>query len=146
MYRLCYCKNEYRCGNQCSIILLQNSHIADSRFAPSQWEAALHCNEAWHWLGARLESTLSQYKILIMYTDEDKESVIFHSSSLVSIRWKVIILHNMYERGLYSVPVLNIQCSTFLALLWFQHHFINGYMDIWLNSFILVIADKVHFT
>ena len=31
---------------------------ADSRFAPSQWETALHCNDVPHWLGASLESAL----------------------------------------------------------------------------------------
>ena len=31
---------------------------ADSRFAHIQWEAALLCNHASHWLGASLESTL----------------------------------------------------------------------------------------
>ena len=31
---------------------------ADSRFAPSQWETALLCNDVSHWLGARLEWTL----------------------------------------------------------------------------------------
>ena len=31
---------------------------ADSRFAPSQWETALLCNDVSHWLGARLESAL----------------------------------------------------------------------------------------
>ena len=30
----------------------------DSRFAPSQWETALLCNEVSHWLGASLESAL----------------------------------------------------------------------------------------
>ena len=29
---------------------------ADSRFAPSQWETALLCNDISHWLGASLES------------------------------------------------------------------------------------------
>ena len=29
---------------------------ADSRFAPSQWEAALLCNDVSHWLGANTES------------------------------------------------------------------------------------------
>ena len=29
---------------------------ADSRFVPSQWETALHCNDVSHWLGASLES------------------------------------------------------------------------------------------
>ena len=31
---------------------------ADCRFAPSQWETALLCNDVSHWLGARLESAL----------------------------------------------------------------------------------------
>ena len=31
---------------------------ADFRFAPSQWETALLCNDVSHWLGATLESAL----------------------------------------------------------------------------------------
>ena len=31
---------------------------AGSRFAPSQWETALLCNDVSHWLGASLESAL----------------------------------------------------------------------------------------
>ena len=31
---------------------------AVSRFAPSQWETALLCNDVFHWLGASLESAL----------------------------------------------------------------------------------------
>ena len=31
-------------------------HRADSRFAPSQWETPLLCNDVSHWLGANLES------------------------------------------------------------------------------------------
>ena len=31
---------------------------ADSRFAPSQWETSLLCNDVSHWLGASLESVL----------------------------------------------------------------------------------------
>ena len=33
-------------------------HRADSRFAPSQWETMLLCNDVSHWLGASLESSL----------------------------------------------------------------------------------------
>ena len=33
---------------------------AHSRFAPSQWETALLCNDVSHWLGASLESALSK--------------------------------------------------------------------------------------
>ena len=34
---------------------------ADSRFAPSQWETALLCNDVSYWLGANLESTLHSH-------------------------------------------------------------------------------------
>ena len=34
---------------------------ADSRFAPSQWETALLCNDVSHWLGANLETALLLY-------------------------------------------------------------------------------------
>ena len=33
-------------------------HRGDHRFAPSQWETALLCNDVSHWLGASLESAL----------------------------------------------------------------------------------------
>ena len=32
---------------------------ADSRFAPSQWQTALLCNDVFHWLGANLKSGLA---------------------------------------------------------------------------------------
>ena len=36
--------------------LEKNRHYrADSRFAPSQWETALLCNDVSHWLGARID-------------------------------------------------------------------------------------------
>ena len=34
------------------------THRADSRFAPSQWETALLCNDVSHWSGANIESAL----------------------------------------------------------------------------------------
>ena len=42
------------CGSVCHI-------RAESRFAPSQWETALLCNDVSHWLGANLESALILY-------------------------------------------------------------------------------------
>ena len=36
----------------------QYIHRANSKFAPSQWETALLCNDVSHWLGASLESAL----------------------------------------------------------------------------------------
>ena len=43
---------------------------ADSRFAPSQWETALFCNDVSHWLGTNLESALRlcmYYSIIGLY-------------------------------------------------------------------------------
>ena len=34
---------------------------AESRFAPSQWEAALHCSDISHWLGTSPESAPNSY-------------------------------------------------------------------------------------
>ena len=36
------------------------SDMTDSRLAPNQWETSLQCNAISHWLGANLESALSQ--------------------------------------------------------------------------------------
>ena len=41
------------------------AHRADSRFAPSQWEMALLCNDISHWLGESLESSLAHVLPLI---------------------------------------------------------------------------------
>ena len=43
----------YTCWPDCACICM-----ADSRFAPSQWETALLCNDVSHWLGASPESAL----------------------------------------------------------------------------------------
>ena len=40
-------------------------HRVESRFAPSQWETALLCNDVSHWLGASLESAM--YNIVQVY-------------------------------------------------------------------------------
>ena len=44
----------------------QHFYRADSRFAPSQWETALHCNNVSHWLGASLESALFLHPIKLL--------------------------------------------------------------------------------
>ena len=48
--------------NQCSDpvhrCIYASIGMADSRFAPSQWETALLCNDVSHWLDASLESVL----------------------------------------------------------------------------------------
>ena len=52
----------------CTILILISQtlwvpwkHTADSRFAPSQWETVLLCNDVSHWLGANLESALKYH-------------------------------------------------------------------------------------
>ena len=46
------------CRPFCSGLELSSAR-ADSRFAPSQWETALLCNDVSHWLGGSLESAPS---------------------------------------------------------------------------------------
>ena len=51
---------------------------ADSRFAPSQWETALLCNDVFHWLGVSLESALVFTCYVILYNiavDETTKSL-----------------------------------------------------------------------
>ena len=61
-----------RCSVSCQIVY----HRTDSRFAPSQWETALLCNDVSHWLGANLASALYHHggkygpsPIYIWYTE-----------------------------------------------------------------------------
>ena len=55
----CWCHNQ--------TLLPPNRHLclwclrADSRFAPSQWDTMVLCNDASHWLGANLESALMSH-------------------------------------------------------------------------------------
>ena len=52
---------------------------AESRFAPNQWETALHCNDVSHWLGASLESALHGYpKVTLKVMNDWFTSLLFH--------------------------------------------------------------------
>ena len=75
-------------------------HRADSRFAPSQWETALLCNDVSHWLGANLES--------VLYHDDVKTCL--------------LCLHYWhFVKGFNCIPITNVQhcaalvCSSLLA-------------------------------
>ena len=46
------------------LITLYISRV-DSRFAPSQWETALLCNDVSHWLGANLKSALKELTVFL---------------------------------------------------------------------------------
>ena len=54
----------------------QGSIRADSRFAPSQWETALLCNDFSHWLGASVESAMS----ILPIAQQSGQMEIFQSS------------------------------------------------------------------
>ena len=56
IYRIVESKYVVRCYHTSVACLIK--YRADSRFAPSQWETALLCNDVSHWLGASLESAL----------------------------------------------------------------------------------------
>ena len=47
----------------------------DSRFATSQWEMALLCNDVFHWLGASLESALEYHWVLKQVQISEKHHI-----------------------------------------------------------------------
>ena len=57
----------------------------DSRFAPSQWEMSLLCNDVSHWLGANLESALSMVKSWPVYHHWNRNVIIFTKSFYIVI-------------------------------------------------------------
>ena len=70
---------------------------ADSRFAPSQWETALLCNDVSHWLGASLESVLHFNGLMQkrqLFSDA-KETSLLHWYNIASVSPKYSI-HNKH--------------------------------------------------
>ena len=63
-----------------NLMLVFAVHRADFRFAPSQWEAVLLCNDVSRWLGASLESTLSTYSVLCYGDHLARDSLYFAAS------------------------------------------------------------------
>ena len=61
--------------------VLCNTHMADSRFAPSQWETSLQSNAVPHWLGANLESALTHNHILHMVCYHDMSTYVVIEST-----------------------------------------------------------------
>ena len=51
----------------CILLLISYINRADCRFAPSQSEAELLCNDVSRWLGANLESSLKKYATIWKY-------------------------------------------------------------------------------
>ena len=56
---------------------------ADSRFAPSQWETTLLCNDVSHWLGASLKSALMEWFLSIGRVKSDKIGAIWLHNAVV---------------------------------------------------------------
>ena len=72
---------------------------ADSRFAPSQWETTLLCNDVSHWLGTNLESALNLYlthfpldKVAVHFTDNIFKCIFLNEKVqiLIKISWKFV--------------------------------------------------------
>ena len=66
------------CCAECNRII----NRADSRFAPSQWEMALLCNDVFHWLGPR-ERERERLSLSAFLRTEDIEVHIVHISRLI---------------------------------------------------------------
>ena len=81
----------------------------DSRFAPSQWETALLCNDVSHWLGTSLDSTLpiaiSMFPCLISSTVMLVTYLGVYMLGNVPLTWKTqeerVIRHLEYEYYTY---------------------------------------------
>ena len=100
---------------QWDILLSQSQFRTDSRFAPSQWEAALLCNDVSHWLGASQESALQ-----LLNPDEYGET----EQNYVPISWDKMHLNKTY----WKVPTL-VNLYNSLSLYELQ---IDGSHHIWL--------------
>ena len=63
---------------------------ADSRFAPSQWETALLCNDVSHWLSANLESALLSFRCMDMVSQDmfcDNRAIM--KNSMTYSKWSI---------------------------------------------------------
>ena len=66
---------------------------ADSRFAPSQWETALLCNDVSHWLGASLESALHVW----FKTIDDRSWVLGLPHLMFTLHYGVSVLRTLQK-------------------------------------------------
>ena len=81
-------------------------HRVDSRFAPSQWEMALLCNNLSHWLGVSLESAMYAYiEYALGFVVLSFVVSIIHVSVLGGFKWFI------YP---YSLRLLYWHCSNWL--------------------------------
>ena len=84
-------------------------HRADSRFAPSQWETALLCNDVSRWLGASLESALKAWCAFIFGHECVQWAVVVTFPygiwcwSLLALEWTPIFTSQSIVFSLYSI-------------------------------------------
>ena len=105
---------------------------ADSRFAPSQWEMALLCNDVSHWLGANLESALC-----VAIGSKACDTVTSHWSVRARVLVALSFLRNAtpwsvlhHNRAIQSAHVLDIQKTTsYLLLLYYFISPLAKYID-----------------
>ena len=83
-------------------------HRADSRFAPSQWETALFCNDISHWLGASLESAL--YQIVFMHNLNSTWKLLYwpiqdhyHALIIRQTNRKCLQLHGKFNIAFWTI-------------------------------------------
>ena len=90
--------------------MLMHTARAHCRFAPSQWETALLCNDVSHWLGASLESALTASRL-----DAIKESEMcnhIRSDVLPQAMWSPRVAgHSLTSSGFQPVCV-NTTCGS----------------------------------
>ena len=92
-----------------SILYMQILFRADSKFAPSQWEAALLCNTVSHWHGASLESALHLLQVATRSpTDTIKSSTnnlspgyVVSQNTCPSTKWKDPTYYFLQEKKSY---------------------------------------------
>ena len=87
---------------------------ADSRFAPSQWETVLLCNDVSHWLDASLESAL--YNAPLAFLTQSTWHQVLGSRICIHVTCKGHTYMYMLE---YAYMFLAASCSCTFAHTWF---------------------------
>ena len=101
-------------------LLSRNSSRADSRLAPSQWEAVLLCNDVSHWLGANLEWALLNCSAL------DKKLI---ASRAQNIEYVVFSINHS---GCYWLISLNASVRRFIIFTTFGGR--SKWRDRWISG------------
>ena len=103
-------------SHHCKYFVLSSSitimiHRADSRFAPSQWETALLCNDVSHWLGASLESVVN-----ILHSNRHLSSLYpqRHLPPLFLFVASVLLVLYLREEPLPTGPPYQVNTTAFL--------------------------------